>query len=516
MRTTLILLLMLMSLGRGFGQEPEIIYHLFQRSFYDSNGDLHGDLNGIREKLDYLDDLGVTSVLLLPLYQSEFYHNYFATDFEKIDGEFGKLEDYLRLVKEMHNRNMKVYQDVEMQYVTHEHPWYVESFGNPSSIYADYVYYYDDDNKKPYYFFDIPEFTTYNNLKQKIAVVNLNEPAVRDYTLKVLKYWVDPNGDGVFDDGVDGFRFDHMMNDLDYSGKLTNLFSKFWTPILDTLREINPDLRFIAEQANWGSFGSDYFTRGNVDRVFAFRLKFAIESFDKKRIVAEADSTFLYLPPGKDQIVFIENHDTKRFASGPGMSLPKLKAAAAMNLLIGGIPLIYYGQELGMLGEQRKGMTDGNDIPIREAFEWYKSAEGKGMAFWYKDTGVWWDSTNVKADDGISLEEQQADPASLWNCYKTLIALKKSHSALATGGHRSLNNDNDHVLSFLRYSRDGHVMVAVNLSGQQQNVTIDTADPGFVQAANALDNTHAALSAGRMNTTLSPYGFGIWVLSSKK
>lgn len=194
------------------------------------------------------------------------------------------------------------------------------------------------------------------------------------------------------------------------------------------------------------------------------------------------------------------------------MSVPKLKAAAAMNILMGGIPLIYYGQELGMRGKQRKGMTDGNDIPIREAFEWYEAAEGTGMAYWYKDTGVWWDSTNVKAYDGISLEEQRSNPASLWNCYKTLIALKKENAALASGKYKSLRNDNDQVLSFLRYNERDHVMVLVNLSGQQQTVIADTGNAGFERAQSGIDHAHAILNRGHLTTTLPPYGVGVWVL----
>ena len=105
-------------------QQPEIIYHLFQRSFYDSNGDLQGDLNGIISKLDYLQDLGVTSILLLPLYKSVYYHNYFADDFEKIDAEYGSMEDFLHLVKAVHQRGMKIYLDMETQYVTEDHIWW--------------------------------------------------------------------------------------------------------------------------------------------------------------------------------------------------------------------------------------------------------------------------------------------------------------------------------------------------------------------------------------------------------
>src|SRR5688500_4463800 len=91
--------------------QHEVIYHVFQRSFHDSNGDSHGDLKGIKQKLGYLQDLGVTSILLTPLYQSAFYHNYFATDFEKIDPRYGTMEDYFDLVREVHKRGMKIYQD---------------------------------------------------------------------------------------------------------------------------------------------------------------------------------------------------------------------------------------------------------------------------------------------------------------------------------------------------------------------------------------------------------------------
>ena len=87
---------------RASDRNAEVIYHLFQRSFYDSNGDLQGDLTGVKEKLDYLHDLGITSILLLPLYQSAFYHNYFSGDFEKIDEEFGSMQDFVDLVKAVH------------------------------------------------------------------------------------------------------------------------------------------------------------------------------------------------------------------------------------------------------------------------------------------------------------------------------------------------------------------------------------------------------------------------------
>lgn len=487
----------------------EVIYHIFQRSFFDTNGDGHGDLIGIRQKLDYLQDLGVTSVLLTPFYQSEFYHNYFATDFEKIDPQYGSMEDYLLLVKEVHTRGMKIYQDVEMQYVTHEHMWYTRSFNNPASPYANYIYYEDSLNQKPFFFYNTPEFTTYNNLKQKITVVNMNNPAVRQYTFDVLKFWVDPNGDGKFDDGVDGFRFDHMMDDLDNFKKLPNLFENFWKPVVGSLKKTNPDLVIIAEQANWFSLGREYFREADVDRVFAFYLSWAIEQMDKEELTKAADSTLTKNPIGKDQIVFLENHDTRRIASVEGMTTDRLKACAALNLLLGGVPLLYYGQELGMKGKQMKGTTDGNDIPIREAFEWNADAAGEGMALWYKNTGPWWDSTYVKPNDGISLEEEKPDPNSLWNYYKKLITLKKSIPALAQGRYSNVENTNSKVFSFIRATRTDRVLVVVNLSGSTETLGINVK---ATKAKNLLDDGEIEWKDSGISLHMLPYEVRVYQL----
>jgi glycosidase len=495
-------------------QAQEVIYHVFQRSFFDSNGDGHGDLKGMEQKLDYLQDLGVTSILLTPLYQSEFYHNYFATDFEKIDPEYGTMDDYLSLVKEVHNRRMKIYQDVEMQYVTQDHRWYKESFNNPQSAYGNHVYYLDSLNQKPFFFYNIPEFTTYDNTKQKIAVVNMNNPEVRQYTFDVLNFWLDPNKDGKFDDGVDGFRFDHMMDDLDNFNKVSNLFKNFWTPLVKDLKKTNPGIKIIAEQANWFSLGREYFKNAAVDRVFAFYLSWAIEQMNKKELIRAADSTLTKNPERKEQIVFIENHDTRRIASVKGMEREKLKVTATLNLLLGGVPLIYYGQELGMQGRQMKGKTDGNDIPIREAFEWYADAKGPGMAFWYKNTGPWWDSTNVKPDDRISLDEQKGDPRSLFNHYKRMIELKKSNPSLASGRYKVVENNNDRIFTFLRYTDTEAVVVIVSLSSLSESMLVKLgSDKKYRSATSLINGGVRQLGNNSFVQELPPYGMQVYKLN---
>src|ERR1700733_7118815 len=398
--------------------KEEIIYHIFQRSFYDSNGDMQGDLNGIRLKLDYLQKLGVTAILLTPLYQSPFYHNYFADDFKKIDSSYGTMRDYLMLIKELHRRGMKFYMDMETQYVTEHHIWWKDGVNNLKSKYSDYILYDDKTHATPStIIFNLKGLLGYDSVYRRITTVNLYSNGVQDYNYSLFKFWVDPNGDGKFDDGVDGFRLDHMMDNLD--NKEPDLFAKFWRPLLGKLKKLNPKLKIVAEQAQWGSLGLDYLKNGGVDRVFAFRLAFAIRSFKKNQVVAAADSTFLATPANKQQVVFIENHDMARFSYGAKGDIDKLKIGAALNLLLGGVPSIYYGQELGMSGTNAAlGATDANDIPNRSAFEWYKSDQGKGMAYWYKVKGPWKNTFNNDVpNDGISLEEEQNDPNSLWNFY---------------------------------------------------------------------------------------------------
>jgi glycosidase len=448
----------------------EIIYHVCQRSFYDSNGDRQGDLNGLKQKLPYLQDLGITSILLFPLYDADCYHNYFANDFEKIDAEFGTMEEYISLVEEIHKRGMKVYMDMETQYVAEKHLWWKDAVGDLQSRYSDYILFEDSAHHIPATIVaDLRGLNSYDGSFIKITTVNLRNRKVLEYNRKLFSFFVDPNKEGKFDDGVDGFRLDHAMDNLDGKPALANLFVDFWKPLLGSLKKINPKLKNVAEQAEWKDYGFTYFEKAGVDRMFGFGLQSAILSFDKEQLINKADTILALCPNGKEQIIFLENHDMFRFATIEA-NVEKQRVAAALMMLIGGVPSIYYGQEIGMKGTFGiLGNTDGNAIPCREAFEWYKPVEGDGMAIWYKDTGEWWDKTNLKPNDGISLEEQINDSSSLFNYYKKLIHLRQSSAALANGKYATAENDNGKTFSFYRKYENRKVLVAVNLSGEIQN-----------------------------------------------
>lgn len=193
---------------------------------------------------------------------------------------------------------------------------------------------------------------------------------------------------------------------------------------------------------------------------------------------------------------------------------------AALNLFLGGIPSIYYGQELGMTGVSQFGhwgMTDANEIPVREAFEWYQSDTGKGMALWYKNSGPWWDSTNLKPNDGISLEEEKADTNSLWHFYKKLIHLRRTNAALVNGRYKTITNNSDSVYSFMRITENLLAIIAVNLGS-----TTTTTHLNFIKSKKfnktdvkqLLGNEFPEIKNNQWQLTLPPHAINLWQIDN--
>ena len=420
----------------------EVVYHIFTRSMRDSNGDGIGDLNGITASLGYLQRLGVTTILLTPLYPSRTYHNYFAYSFEGIDPHYGTMADFHRLVGELHRRRMKIFLDMEFQYLADGHPWWVAARRDPHSPYADWLLWKDRERGMaedgP---FGLRYVEHFGGDTFGLTTTNLKAAPVQAYFDRYLKGWIDPRGDGSFTEGVDGFRWDHMMDDLDSRGLQTHLFAEWWRPEHARLRALNPGVRFIAEQWDWG-FGGEYLRDADTDFVFAFPIQKAIRNFDKAAIVKALAGTAAATPAGKHQLVFVENHDTDRIASDPGISPERLRTAAALNLLLEGTPIIYYGQELGTRGRIDPGYkVDSSAIGVREAFKWSATDASPGQALWYRTPGQhYWDARFARDHDGISVEEEAGDPASLLNRYRALIALRRAHPALLTGSQRLLES----------------------------------------------------------------------------
>jgi glycosidase len=456
----------------------EVFYQVFLRSFRDSNGDRIGDLKGLTSELGYIRQLGATSILLTPLQPSPYYHNYFATAFKAIDPAYGTMDDYFAFVHAAHARGLKVYLDEEFQYVAEGHPWWSESVGKPQAKYAGYLLWRDRQHRVAEPFLDHARWMGYDGRNIGIAMVDLNNAAVKKYVENLLLFWADPHGDGSGRDGVDGFRIDHMMDDLDHKGVDKHLFADFWTPLFRALKARQPELRILAEQAGWG-YGTDWLTHGGVDMVYAFPLRGALATLDKRAIVKALRATAAITPPGKSQVVLLENHDIDRFMSLVDDGQARARAGAAIELMLKGEPLIYYGQELGMRGRVLKTgpITDGMQIPVREAFRWQADLMAPGSAIWYRGNQPWWTERYNRSHDGVSLQENQAQPDSLYHWYRKLLALRHARAELREGSQRILCDDDSALLCILRGDGPQRTLLIVNLGKADARPRLD---PKFV------------------------------------
>ena len=223
------------------------------------------------------------------------------------------------------------------------------------------------------------------------------------------------------------------------------------------------------------------------------------------QVHAIIDSTLSKFKNGKYCVNFIENHDTERYATTVQGDSGLLRAGAIFNILLPGIPSIYYGQELGITGTTHEWDFDANHIPIREAFPWTTDYHDKGIAVWYKDTGQWWDISfwQTQAIDKLALSEQLKDKGSLWYHYQKLLELRKAHEALRLGDYQPLFFDTTGLLAFKRTTASDSVTVIVNVTDKTINI------PNYLVSKAEMFYSQGQLNVNG-NVTLEPYGFLIF------
>ncbi|WP_299523206.1 alpha-amylase family glycosyl hydrolase [Winogradskyella sp.] len=502
----------------------EVIYHVMQRSFYDSNGDRHGDLNGFVKKLDYLKELGVTTILFTPLYESDFYHNYFPTNYKNIDAEYGTKTDYINFVKAVHKKGLKFLMDMETQYAQSGNIWFDDSYKNPESQYSDFIYYSDSLNQYPEQIFmpsksPLHDFTAWPGDKHHIVFLDLNNENVKQWMTDFYLYWVDPNKDGNFDDGVDGFRIDHIMDDLDYKGLFTNMYQDFWKPIFNQCKSVNANIFVLGEQSNWNEYGEKMVNASGADAAFSFPLRFAIAGeegthdmyidptsngvkMDPNRIHKVVRESMSKFTDSTFTINFLENHDTARWASVVNNNEGQKRVAAALNILLPGVPSIYYGQELGLTGQTSEWGSDANHIPVREAFPWNADQTYSGNALWYKDTGEWWYQSfwNTEAITMLNLETQKKDKHSLWHHYKSLISIRTKNKTFQQGTYEPLFTNQANIIAFKRELNNQISCVIINTS--EDSIKLTNEDK--YQLGEAIYNQNADINSDEI--VLNGYG----------
>ncbi len=454
--------------------EDAIFYEIFVRSFYDSDGDGIGDLNGLIEKLDYLNDgdpttttdLGVTGIWLMPIMASPSYHGYDVTDYYQVNPEYGTNEDFLRLMDEAYARGIRVIVDFVMNHTSDEHPWFVES-RNPDSPYRDWYIWEESDPgwRGPIgqqVWHTTPTGAYYGIFWHKMPDLNFTNPDVTAAIYDAARFWLEEMG-------ADGFRLDaikHLVEDgqiQEHSNSTLAWLRDFYT----FYKSVDGNAFAIGEVWSENPQISASYVSEEVDTVFEFKLALDILNSSKVGIGTMFAKTLQEVteqyPPGMVG-TFITNHDQNRVMSQLDGDVGKAKIAASLLLTSPGIPFIYYGEEIGMMGVKP-------DEDIRRPMQW--CSDGPGVCF---TNGTPWRAP-YEDYETRSVALQESDPDSLLNHYRSLIHLRHQYPALSAGEWTLVESNPGRVYAALR-RLDGQVLLVLlnvgNRALPEYTLTLET------------------------------------------
>ena len=517
--------------------QSAVFYQIYPWSFQDSNGDGIGDLRGIESRLDYLRDgtpasLGVDAIWLSPIYPSPMHDfGYDVSDYCNVDPRFGTLADFDALLGEAHRRGLRVIMDLVLNHTSDHHAWFLDSRSSPQSPKADWYCWANgkswlrrpsnwnarfggsswtwDSSRRQYYL--------HSFLKQQPDLNWQHEP-VRRAMWDVVRFWLDR--------GVDGFRLD-AINWLGKDARWSNNPLRFgWRgytrqdhrydrdgPVThEVMRELRqviagyPDAVLIGEAAADTPGGPAVFYGNGGDElhlVFDFRLmKSAWNADPFRRFLSNHVPA---IPKGGSATIVFSNHDQQRhidrYGKG-GDAEARARAAALLLFTLPGTPFMYYGEELGMRNAKLRyrqlrdpytkrfwPFRPGRD-PARTPMQWDSSVRA-GFT-----TGEPWLPVGPSSGK-LNVAREAADPCSLLNLYKRLIALRRASSALTVGGCSLIEAGSSECLLYerLAHSADGAIermLVIVNFSPRE----VELALPGRARHGRWLLSTDAAADAG--------------------
>ena len=423
-----------------------VFYEVFVRSFYDSNGDGIGDFNGLTQKLDYIQSLGVNAIWLMPIHPSPTYHGYDVLNYYAVNPQYGTMDDFKNLLNEAHKRGIKIIIDFVINHTSARHPFFVDANSNPNSKYRDWYVWSDQPgdhwhqgNGGYYYGFFGPQMPD----------LNYRNPEVTAQTYQVVHYWLK-------NIGVDGFRIDAAKYLIEEGTKLENTgsthewYKKFYT----FYKNEDPEAYTVGEVWGAGAFLATKYSE-QLDHLFNFELAngFVNSASGESNSAVNSAWTFTLkdIQDG-NYATFLTNHDQNRVMSDLNGSTEKAKLAAVMLLTSPGTPFIYYGEEIGMQGKKP-------DEDIRLPMQW--SADAKAGF----TTGKPWRAP-FENYTSVNVAAQEKDPNSLLNLYRTLIKLRKDHPTLRTGSIAVLDTKNSGVYAILRKDDLGQYLILINLTGQ--------------------------------------------------
>lgn len=477
-------------------------YEVFVRSFHDSNGDGVGDIPGLIQKLDYIndgdpasmDDLGANCIWLMPIAESPSYHGYDVVDYYSVDREYGTADDFKRLMAEAHRRGIHVLVDMVLNHSSSDNPWFQEALRNPDSRYRDWYLFsaehpgvrnpWGSDNwhrspRGDYYF---------GLFWHGMPDLNVENPEVVAETRRIADFWLNEMG-------VDGFRLDAIRHLVEGGRGAqvehlpgTHVFLRGYAA---HLASVKPDVYTVGEV--WDSIGAimPYYP-DQLTSHFMFQLSDDILNAVKNGSAAGLLPNYLRLqdalPPHRYS-PFLRNHDQSRTMTVLEGDERKARLASALLLTLPGLPFVYYGEELGIAGDKP-------DENIRTPMHWTADAGGgftRGTP--WRAPQADWATRTVAA--------QHADSSSLLNLHRRLIHLRRQNPALAAGELVPLTASSDAVAAFIRRDVDNAVLVVANLGDTPLRGVTLSSEGGVLRAGTY---SPAALFGGSPGRLLSMGG----------
>ena len=538
----------------------KVAYQIYPKSFKDSNGDGVGDLKGITEKLDYLQDLGIDILWLSPIYKSPFIdQGYDISDYYAIDPIFGTMEDMEELIAEGKKRGISIIMDLVVNHCSSHHEWFQKALADPDGPYADYFYFIESDkepnNWESYFggsvWEPVPGTNKYylHSFHKDQPDLNWQNPVLREEIYKMINWWLDK--------GIAGFRIDAIINikkDLEWRS-LPSDRKNGLVPVPESLVNAQPIEPFLQELKERTFAKYNAFTVGEVFNETDEELHFfigkdgvfsSIFDFKQTMLGQEGKGWFDHALPTADELkesifqaheradcigvlsTIIENHDEPRgvshyIAEGPVNDTSK-KALGTIQILRKGIPFIYQGQEIGMENQVFESVEDFDDIATINGYHVAKEAglsEEEALAAianysrdnartpmqWTAEPGLGFSDgpawlISPKPDYSINVEDQEKDPDSILNYYRQLTALYRHPlygNTIRFGDMIPAYRDRENIIAFERRG-DKRLLIVSNFQNHQASLDL----PAPIETV-ILTNVTGLFQEGDQVLELAPY-----------
>lgn len=543
-----------------------VFYQIYPRSFMDANNDGIGDLKGIISKLDYLKDLGVDALWLSPIYDSPNDDNgYDIRDYEKIMREFGDMNDFDLLLREVHQRGMKLIMDLVINHTSDEHIWFQEALKDKNSKYHDYYIFRKGKDGNPpnnwtsafggsawNYYEHLDEYALHVFSKKQMDL-NWENEDLRQDIYAMINRWLErgvdgfrldvinliskmpglPNGAKVLFDLVGAIGYEHMF----YGPKLHEYLKEMRAETFDKHNAFT-----VGEGAGIGMEAAKLITcetRKELDQIFNFDLlnnpgksRYSSYKYDLRKLKPLLIKWQTGFTNGVWPTIVFENHDNPRFfyrvTKDPGYRDYAAKLVMMLMLTLRGTPYIYQGQEIAMIDNTFKNPEDLRDV---EAINMYKSLIEQGntkqqamdkvnagtrdnarIPMQWEDTAYagfsysqpWIECSRDYMQHNV--ENQLENPDSMLNFVKQLIALRKENKALVYGDFTQLKDDND-LFCYTRKLDKQTFYIEINLIDTNKKRTIDVSDKKYKKLLS--NYTYA-------DELLRPYEATIYIIGEEK